>query len=72
MDDGISARMDGRGMNHLPFEDWPSDEGIPRVVEKCPHRKERIECLGNAVVPQQACPIFMAIAETEKVFSKVL
>lgn len=42
---------------------WLDEPDIPRTVAGIPHRADRIKCLGNAVVPQQAYPIFAAIAE---------
>lgn len=49
---------------HSPWEDWPDEPGIPRVVNGIPHRVDRIKCLGNAVVPQQFYPFFAAIAKS--------
>lgn len=40
--------------------------GISRVTGKIPDRANRIRCLRNAVVPQQFCPVFRAIAEVEE------
>lgn len=48
---------------------WKNEPDILRVADKIPKRKERITCLGNAVVPHQAYPIFAAIAEIERIQS---
>ena len=39
--------------------------GIERMVDGVPSQMDRLKCLGNAVVPQQAYPIFKAIREVE-------
>ena len=51
--------------SHSPWDNWPVEPGIPRVVDGVPNRVDRIKCLGNAVVPQQFYPFFAAIAEIE-------
>ena len=45
---------------------WAVEPGMGRVVDGLPCRVERIRALGNAVVPQQAYPIFRALAEELK------
>ena len=44
---------------------WPSESQFCRVVNGVPNWMDRLKCLGNAVVPQQAYPIFKAIVELE-------
>ena len=57
--DGISVRMD-------PSLIIGPEPNIPRLVEHCNNREERLKALGNAVVPAQVYPILAAIAEVEK------
>ena len=42
---------------------WAAEPDVDRVAHGIPHRVDRIKCLGNAVVPQQAYPIFKALRE---------
>lgn len=45
------------------WENGSWEDGIERVGRNIPARVDRLKCLGNAVVPQQAYPIFLALAE---------
>lgn len=45
---------------------WMPEPDVPRLTTKREHRKGRLQCLGNAVVPQQFYPIFQAIADIER------
>lgn len=45
------------------WENGSWEDGIERVGRNIPHRVDRLKCLGNAVVPQQAYPIFRALRE---------
>ena len=42
---------------------WAAEPDVGRVAHGIPHRVDRLKCLGNAVVPRQAYPIFKALAE---------
>lgn len=59
----IPYRLDG-GMSVPGY--WMPEPDIPRITSKKEHRKDRLQCLGNAVAPQQFYPIFQAIADIER------
>ena len=61
--DGASRWLD-RGMSAPGY--WMPEPDISRLTTKREHRKDRLQCLGNAVVPQQFYPVFRAIAESER------
>ncbi len=42
---------------------WTAEPDVGRVAHGVPARVDRLKCLGNAVVPQQAYPIFKALME---------
>lgn len=45
---------------------WAVEPDVGRVAHGVPARVDRLKCIGNAVVPQQAYPIFKAIMEVEQ------
>lgn len=45
---------------------WEAEPDVGRVANGVSARVDRLRCFGNAVVPQQAYPIFKAIAEFEE------
>jgi DNA (cytosine-5)-methyltransferase 1 len=54
---------------------WEIEPDVGRVVNGLPHRRDRIKCLGNAVVPLQVCVAFQRLmgierGNTEKVINK--
>lgn len=42
---------------------WATEPDVGRVADGVPNRVDRLKCLGNAVVPAQAYPVFKAIAD---------
>lgn len=55
----------GRAPEYVARQWWSTEPDVGRVANGVPRRVDRLKCLGNAVVPQQAYPIFKAIAEIE-------
>jgi DNA (cytosine-5)-methyltransferase 1 len=52
---------------NYPGENYLSDEpDIPRITTQKKNRVKRIECLGNAIVPQVAFELFRAIETVTK------
>ena len=64
MADGVSDWLE-RGMS-VPGCWLPEPPDIPRITTRKENRRERLKCLGNAVVPQQFYPVFQAIADIER------
>ena len=54
-----------RAEKYVCGEWWQTEPDVGRVANGIPARVDRLRCLGNAVVPYQAFPIFKAIAEEE-------
>jgi len=46
---------------------WAVEPGMGRMAYGIPNRVDRLKCLGNAVVPYQAYPIYLAISEIEMI-----
>ena len=45
---------------------WEPEPCVDRVAHGLPNRVDRLKALGNAVVPQQAYPVFRAIMEADE------
>lgn len=56
----------GIGRGYAGAERWQVEPEVGRVANGIPARVDRLRCLGNAVVPAQAYPIFKAIADYER------
>ena len=63
---GSRCNIRGRVQGYGSREWWQTEPGVGRVVAGVPNRVDRLRCLGNAVVPYQAYPIFNAIAKIER------
>ncbi|MGB8452765.1 MAG: DNA cytosine methyltransferase [Anaerocolumna sp.] len=55
----------GRTPEHVTGEWWAVEPELGRVANGISDRVDRLQCLGNAVVPYQVYPIFKAIADIE-------
>ncbi len=65
LQDGAAGTVRKPGADERPerSDRWAAEPDVDRVAHGIPHRVDRIKCLGNAVVPQQAYPIFKALRE---------
>ena len=61
----LQTSANGACGSHSPWQNWPDEPGICRVVDGVPNRVDRIKSLGNAVVPQQFYIFFKLIADIE-------
>ena len=59
--DGVARREQSQEFVHGRC--WAAEPDVGRVAHGIPNRVGRLKCLGNAVVPQQAYPIFRALKE---------
>ena len=58
---GLARREQSQELAHGHC--WAVEPDVGRVAHGIPARVDRLKCLGNAVVPQQAYPIFRALRE---------
>lgn len=58
-----AVRKSGPREQHQRSGWWAAEPDVGRVAHGVPARVDRLKCLGNAVVPQQAYPIFKALME---------
>ena len=65
LQDGAEGKVRQSGSREQPKRPdcWATEPDVGRVAHGIPNRVDRIKCLGNAVVPQQAYPIFKALME---------
>lgn len=65
LSDGAEKKVGGSKTREQPQRPdwWAAEPDVRRVAYGIPHRVDRLKCLGNAVVPQQAYPIFRALRE---------
>lgn len=61
-----AVRKPGPREQHQRSGWWTAEPDVGRVAHGIPARVDRLKCLGNAVVPQQAYPIFKALMEELK------
>lgn len=64
--EGCGSNNRGRTPQYVAGEWWAVEPDVGRVANGVSSRVDRLRSLGNAVVPQQAYPIFKAIADIEK------